>query len=186
MTNGNRPHLLRAFTHCPVCGAGGFCEETEKSKRCGACGFEYFVNPSAATAAIIVDDRNRLLAVRRGKQPALGTLDLPGGFCDCGETAEEGVAREVFEETGLHVTDASFLFSLPNTYRYSGLDIPTLDMFFRCQVQTTADATARDDAAEVLWLPWKDVRAEDFGLQSISRGVTRLLRMCPDGRASVR
>ncbi|GAE84850.1 Nudix hydrolase family protein [Bacteroides reticulotermitis JCM 10512] len=40
------------------------------------------------------------MVCRRGKNPAKGTLDLPGGFIDIAETGEEGVAREVLEETG--------------------------------------------------------------------------------------
>lgn len=170
-------HLLRLFSHCPKCGAGTFVEDTEKSKRCEACGFVYFMNPSASTVAIIVDDQDRLLAVRRSKEPAKGTLDLPGGFCDCYETGEEGVRREVMEETGLTVNTARYLFSLPNMYHFGGMDIPTLDLFFLCKVQRTEGATAMDDAGEVLWLPWEDVRAEDFGLKSISLGVSRLLQM---------
>ena len=138
-------HLLRLFSHCPKCGAKAFVEDTEKSKRCEACDFVYYMNPSAATVAIIIDDQDRLLTVRRSKEPAKGTLDLPGGFCDCYETGEEGVKREVLEETGLTVVDTRYLFSLPNMYRYSGLDIPTLDMFFLCKVEETAGATAMDD-----------------------------------------
>ena len=168
-------HLLSTFRFCPKCGAKAFVEDTEKSKRCEACGFVYFMNPSAATVAVILDEERRLLVVRRSKEPAKGTLDLPGGFCDCYETGEEGIRREVREETGLSVTEAKYLFSLPNMYRYSGLDIPTLDNFFLCKVADTKGATAMDDAGEVLWMPWEDVKAEDFGLKSISRGVARLL-----------
>jgi hypothetical protein len=34
-----------------------------------------------------------------------------------------------------------------------------------------------DDAGEVLWLPWEEVKPEEFGLKSISLGVERLLKM---------
>ena len=181
-----RKHLLELFRYCPKCGAETFAEDTEKSKRCEACGFVYFMNPSAATVAIIVDEMGRLLSVRRSKEPAKGTLDLPGGFCDCNETVEEGVKREVLEETGLIVTEARYLFSLPNTYLYSGLNIPTLDLFFLCKVKETSGATAMDDAAEVLWLPWQEVNPTDFGLKSISLGVERLLQMHAEGSAIFR
>ena len=36
------------------------------------------------------------------------------------ETGEEGVGREVWEETGLKVEKATYQFSLPNIYIYSG------------------------------------------------------------------
>ena len=179
-------HLLSLFAYCPRCGSRSFREDTEKSKRCEACGFNYFMNPSASTVAVIVDEAERLLVVRRSKEPACGTLDLPGGFCDCHETGEEGVRREVMEETGLEVTASRYLFSLPNMYRFGGLDIPTLDLFFFCRVAETRGATAMDDAGEVLWLPWREVRAEDFGLKSISLGVSRLLQMQSSGSAIFR
>ncbi|MBO7120063.1 MAG: NUDIX domain-containing protein [Bacteroidaceae bacterium] len=177
MPNTERNHLLHIFSCCPKCGSGRFAVDTEKSKRCEDCGFVYFMNPSASTVAVIIDEENRLMVVRRSKEPAKGTLDLPGGFCDCHETGEEGVRREVMEETGLEVTEARYLFSLPNMYRYSGLDIPTLDLFFLCKVKETKGATAMDDAGEVLWLPWQDVKPADFGLKSISLGVARLLEL---------
>ena len=186
MANKERNHLLQLFSFCPKCGSRSCVKDSEKSKRCEACGFVYFMNPSASTVAVIVDETDRLLVVRRSKEPARGTLDLPGGFCDCFETGEEGVRREVMEETGLTVAEARYLFSLPNMYRYSGLDIPTLDLFFLCKVAETEGATAMDDAGEVLWLPWQDVRPEDFGLKSISLGVARLLELHEASLASVR
>ena len=115
-----------------------------------------------------------MLVTRRANNPAKGTLDLPGGFCDHGESAERGVVREVMEETGLRVTDVRYLFSLPNVYPYSGLDIFTTDLFFLCRVEE-GTAKAMDDAAELMWIRWEDLRPADFGLDSISRGVRLLL-----------
>lgn len=168
-------HPLAKFAYCPVCGAREFVVNNEKSKRCERCGFVYFFNPSAATVAVIVNEKNELLAVRRAKEPAKGTLDLPGGFCDSYECAEEGVAREVLEETGLQVKDVKFLFSLPNVYPYSGFNVHTVDLFFMCTVDTMENAKAMDDAAELMWLPWHEIQAEDFGLDSIRMGVKTLL-----------
>ena len=68
------------------------------------------------------------------------------------ETGEEGVAREVKEETGMTVTQAEYLFSLPNIYIYSGFPVHTLDLFFRCTVADTLHFEAMDDAAEGFFL----------------------------------
>ena len=179
-------HPLAKFRFCPLCGSDRFVENNFKSKRCEDCGFVYYFNPSSSTVAIIVNEKNELLVVRRAKEPAKGTLDLPGGFCDCYETAEEGVRREVEEETGLCVDSTRFLFSIPNIYPYGGLDIHTIDLFFLCKVTSTNGATAMDDAGELLWMPWQEVKAEDFGLKSISQGVSRLLQMQAEGSAIFR
>ena len=71
-------HPLERFRYCPICGSSEFQENSEKSKKCRKCGFEFFMNPSAATAAFIVDEQGRVLVVRRSKDPAKGTFDLPG------------------------------------------------------------------------------------------------------------
>lgn len=104
-------HPLNYFAHCPVCGSDNFNVNDAKSKRCNDCGFVYYLNPSAATAAFILNENNELLVVVRKQEPARGTYDLPGGFCDMDETAEQGIAREVKEETNLDVTDVQYLFA---------------------------------------------------------------------------
>ena len=60
---------------------------------------------------------------------------MPGDI-DMNETGEEGVAREVLEETGLKVKKPFNQFTLPNIYVYSGFPVHTLDMFFLCTVET--------------------------------------------------
>ncbi|MDD2951844.1 MAG: NUDIX domain-containing protein [Parabacteroides sp.] len=164
-------HPLFQFLYCPVCGAKTFVEHNEKSKRCETCGFVYYFNPSSAVACFIKNAKGELLLVRRGKEPAKGTLDLPGGFVDMSESGEEAACREVREETGLRIRNCRYLFSLPNLYMYSGFEVHTLDMFYECLVDTFDNVQAADDAAEIVILRPEDVNPDDFGLGSIRKSV---------------
>ena len=168
-------HPLDLFKYCPKCGSSRFDIHNAKSKKCADCGFVYYFNPSAATVAFILNRKGELLVCRRGKEPAKGTLDLSGGFIDMFETGEEGVAREVKEETGLIVTDTKYLFSLPNTYLYSGFLVHTLDQFFLCKVADDSLIEANDDVADSFWVSLDNVNPEDFGLDSVRKGVARFL-----------
>jgi len=91
------------------------------------------------------------------------------------ETGEQGVAREVLEETGLIVNRSEFLFSYPNLYKYSGMIIHTLDMFFRCYVDDMSAVHAMDDAAGYEWIPLDAIVVDEFGLDSIRIGLHRWL-----------
>lgn len=172
-------HPLDLFRHCPQCGRAGFAVNDERSKRCPHCGFTYYLNASAANVAIIRNARGELLVVRRGRNPQKGMLDLPGGFCDLQETAEEGVRREVMEETGLRVQSVRYLLSRPNTYEYSGLTVHTVDLFFACEVEDGCEPRAMDDAAEVMWLRPEEINLEDFGFKSIREGLGEILKNRP-------
>jgi mutator protein MutT len=170
-------HPLDKFKYCPVCGSSHFGIQNEKSKKCDNCGFEYFMNPSSASVAFILNEKGELLVERRKNEPAKGMLDLPGGFADIGETAEEGVIREVKEETGLDVTSVEYMFSLPNVYLYSGMKISTLDLFFSCEVNNSVELKAMDDAAECFWIPILDIHTEQFGLRSVRQGLLNFIEM---------
>ncbi|MBR2318395.1 MAG: NUDIX domain-containing protein [Bacteroidaceae bacterium] len=170
-------HPLHLFRFCPKCGSAVFEENDFKSKRCGSCGFTYYFNPLAATVAIITNGKGEMLVATRSKEPAKGTLDLPGGFCDSYETAEEGVAREVLEETGLKVISTHYLFTIPNIYNYSGMELHTMDMFFRCEVEDCSALVADDDVADLRWVAIDKLDSSAFGLQSISKSVDMFKEM---------
>ena len=169
-------HPLSKFKFCPICGSTHFEINNFKSKKCGSCGFTYYPNPSSTTVAFIMNEKDELLVVRRKNEPAKGTLDLPGGFVDMEETGEEGVMREVMEETGLEATSIAYQFSIPNLYLYSGLTIHTLDMFYIVEVIDLSHVEAKDDAAEYLWIPLNEIQIEEFGLRSIRQGLSRFLK----------
>ena len=165
-------HPLHQFAYCPHCGRNAFDDLNEKARKCSSCGFVYYFNPSAAVACFIRNEAGEILLVKRAKDPAKGTMDLPGGFVDRFESAEEAVRREVKEETGLEIRGCRYLFSLPNIYPYAGFDVHTLDLFFECTVSSFSGAFPSDDAAEIIVLAWEGMDPELFGLDSIRKGVS--------------
>lgn len=164
------------FTYCPLCGSNRFVEHGSNARKCLDCGFTYYTNPRGATVAVILNDKNEVLVARRGKKPAKGTLDLVGGFMDLGETVEQAMCREIREETGLDILEGQlmYLFSMPNRYAYSGIVLHTCDMFFLCRVIGHPSVNAMDDVESLSWVPICQLRAEDFGLESIRAGVKQL------------
>lgn len=161
-------HFLQ---NCPHCGSASFSFNNVKSKKCGDCGFQYYMNPSAAVAAFIRNEKGELLVCKRAKEPAMGTFDLPGGFVDFDETAEQAVTRELDEELQAQVLELKYLFSLPNNYLYSGLTIPTLDLFFECTIQNHNNLQAADDVAGFEFIALSEINSFDFGLHSVRKAV---------------
>ena len=167
-------HPAKRFRFCPFCGGSHFEWEGRKSHLCADCGHRFFTNPAAAVIAVIENERGEVLFVRRKYDPAKGMLDLPGGFVDCGERAEDALKREVLEEVGLQVVGADFLTTLPNTYLYNGLLYYTTDLAFRCKVGDWSLLSAGDDAAECRLMPLSSVKPDDIGLDSIRKLVELL------------
>lgn len=63
---------------------------------------EYPDRPVVGVGGVVIDD-GRALLIRRAREPLMGEWSIPGGTLELGETLEEGVARELLEETGLEV-----------------------------------------------------------------------------------
>jgi ADP-ribose pyrophosphatase YjhB (NUDIX family) len=158
---------IRIYHHCPRCGSTSTEVRTSQLVVCHTCDLRLYYNPCAATAAILLDAHDRVLTVRRAKEPAKGMLAFPGGFVDDGESAEEGVRREVSEETGLKIGALEFLLSRPNTYPYRGIVYRTLDFFFVARVDDFGEARPLDGVAEIVTTPIDGLRLEDLAFVSM-------------------
>jgi ADP-ribose pyrophosphatase YjhB (NUDIX family) len=87
--------------HCSYCGHP-YAEGQPWPRACSSCSNICYLNPLPVGVTLLPVDGG-LLCIRRTIEPAVGELALPGGFLEVGETWQEGCARELREETGVHI-----------------------------------------------------------------------------------
>jgi len=136
------------FTFCPRCGKRALSALNGNAFRCTACEFEYYHNCASCVAAIIVTKGGIVLTVRN-HAPKKGKLDLPGGFCNYGETLEAALKREIREEINLSLTDISYFGSFPNVYRYKTVSYMTTDVIFTCTTPDLSKAATNAEIADI-------------------------------------
>jgi ADP-ribose pyrophosphatase YjhB (NUDIX family) len=165
------------FHYCPACASPDIRFEEGKVFRC-PCGFVYYHNTAAATGCVINVD-GAILFLVRGKEPAKGKLDLPGGFVDPGEGALEGLRRELREEIGweppLPDTHAFTLFaSFPNVYPYKNIPYNTCDLFFSLSAPGLTEKDLRlaeGEIAGVRFIRPGDLNPDDLAFDSTRRAL---------------
>ena len=155
------------FRFCPKCASENMRRTENHALHCADCGFLFYLNSSAAVAVIISDDDGRILLTRRAREPEKGLWDLPGGFVDPGETAENAVKREIMEELNLAVATSTYLESAPGTYCYAGITYAIINLVFLCRVKHFNGMRAGDDVSEILFLKKDEIDPDQIGLESI-------------------
>lgn len=158
---------IRIYRYCPRCAAEAMQVRGSQLVVCGSCGLHLYYNPCAAVGAFLLDREERVLFIRRAKEPAKGKLGLPGGFIDTGESAEAGLRREVREEVGLEIDAVEFLCSQPNSYPYGGIVYPTLDFYFIARVGDFREARALDEVQGLVVRRPGEVSEEELAFSSL-------------------
>ena len=108
---GQLVHWHRDHRFCGRCGALTEDHPQERAKICPACGLMNHPRVSPAIIVAVVKDRQLLLAhATRFPSKFYSVL---AGFVEPGETLEECVRREVFEETGVRIQNIRYFGSQP-------------------------------------------------------------------------
>lgn len=155
------------FKFCPVCGQDRFVQTSEKLFSCQDCQFELYLNP-AACVGILIECQDELLLAVRAHDPGAGKLDVPGGFVDFGETAQQALVREVEEELS-YVLEATPTYwgSYPNVYPFGSMTYRTLDLIFHIELPEKPTFQPADDVESVVWLSKSAIDLEQVAFASI-------------------
>ncbi len=123
--------------------------------------------PVFVTVDAVVTQSGHVLLVKRGAQPGKGLWALPGGFLEQHETIENGVLRELREETLIDLPDAT-LRALISDRRV--FDDPfrsqrgrTITHAFHIELEPRPKlpkVKGSDDAVNAVWLPLREVRRD--------------------------
>jgi len=141
--------------YCPRCGAETVSAMGGHLRRCVADGSEHYPRTDPAVIMLVVDDDDRALLARQSSWPH-GRMSTLAGYVDAGETLEQAVAREVFEEVGVRVDRLHYVASQPWPFPSSlmlaftahatstsiavdGVEISTARWFTRADMATALD-----------------------------------------------
>ncbi|MER8102371.1 NUDIX domain-containing protein [Kitasatospora sp. NPDC094016] len=104
---------------------------------------------SVSVAGVVVREDRRVLAIRRADN---GAWEPPGGVLEVAESVEDGVRREVYEETGIKVCVERL------TGVYKNMNRGVVALVFRCRPENRI-ARLSDESIEVAWLAPAEVSA---------------------------
>lgn len=112
-------------------------------------------SPALAVSVAILHDE-KVLLVRRGREPSKGLYAFPGGRVEAGETLEAAARRELFEETALTAGALAPLTTvlIPDLH---GTPVYELTVFFG--TQATGALSPGDDAEAAAWFDAGEIAA---------------------------
>jgi len=157
------------FKFCPSCASTHFTFPDNRRFLCDDCGFTYYHNIAAAVA-IVFTYKDKVLFTVRNVDPDKGKWDLPGGFIDPNETAEEAACREIREELGLNLqpSDLKYVTTSPNNYLYKNVPYRTMDIFYECALPSNGiNVAAEDEIQELVWVKRSEIDLDKIGFVSI-------------------
>lgn len=99
----------KRYQYCFSCGDKLAMAGDERAKVCSACDTRCY--PHVSPCAIMAVKKGRELLLARNSRFKAGRYSVLAGFVESGESAEEAVHREVFEETGIHVKNVQYMGS---------------------------------------------------------------------------
>ncbi|GAC1637460.1 MAG: NUDIX hydrolase [Candidatus Acidiferrum sp.] len=139
---------------------------------------EYPERPIVGVGGVLIED-GRALLIRRGSEPLLGQWSIPGGTLELGETLQEGVARELLEETGIVVRVLGLIEVFERINPFSPLESREANprprfhfviVDYLCE-KIGGEAEAGGDATDVAY-----VTEDDLDKYGITETATRVLR----------
>ena len=134
----------RRHRFCANCGAPTEPRDGGHERFCPACEAHHFPRTDPVVIVRLTDGGDNLLLGRQVRWPE-GRFSLLAGYVEPGETLEDAVRREVFEESGVRLESVAYVASQPWPFPSS------LMLGFSARAQRGEPAPGDDELAEVRW-----------------------------------
>ena len=149
----------------------------------GSSSREFPSRPIVGVGAIILHG-SRILLVKRGAPPLEGEWSLPGGAQELGETLEQAIVREVFEETTLAIVPVKQIAVFDRmVHSESGkvrFHYVLIDFLCRLQPGASTIATADSDVLEACWAGLDELTSlgvADWSQQVIKEAISSMVKI---------
>lgn len=157
---------ISSFHFCPSCGQSSIKKENNKKLHCQKCDFQLYLNPATAVSLVLYNEKNEILLATRAKNPGVNMLDLPGGFVDPFETAEDAARREIQEELNIQLDQLNYLGTETNVYPYKQVTYQTVDIGFSSFVSSETIFKIDPELKSVAWAPYSKIEKEKIAFHS--------------------
>ncbi len=147
-------HWRTRHRFCGVCGAACVARDAGHVLACSGCGAHHFPRTDPAVIMLVTHGERALLG-----QPArfrdVRMFTTLAGFVEPGESLEEAVAREVWEEAGVRVAHVRYRSSQPWPFPASVM------LGFTAEAVSEEIHADADELVEARWFTREEVRAQD-------------------------
>lgn len=132
---------------------------------------QYPERPVIAVGGVVISE-GRALLIRRGQAPLEGRWSIPGGILELGETIADGIARELFEETGVRAGALDLIEVYEKVLRDAGdrAQYHFVILDYLCELEEGTPHPG-SDVTEVAW-----VREEELKQFQLTGAATRVVR----------
>lgn len=162
---------------CSACGAGVQLIRPEGDERdrhvCPSCATIHYLNPKIVVGAVCTLG-DRLLLCRRAIEPRAGFWTIPAGWMENGETAEEGAAREAWEEARARIAIEGLIavYSIPR--------IDQVQILYRARLLDAA-VSPGPESLDVRLVGWDEIPWDELAFPSVHWVLRRAMELPATG-----
>src|SRR3989344_6253125 len=159
-----------AYKYCPQCGhlltkKGPYYLECDNNH-------PYYVSPKP-TVCVIIEKNQKVLIVKRGKEPHKGKWEFPGGFISPGDKIVSSAIRETKEELGVIIKVNGFVDSYVDIYPFKGVDYEVILFYLTAEI-IDGELTPSEEVTEFKFVEKRILPDIDFGFEADKRAADGL------------
>ena len=149
------------------------------ASECTGCKYKNYQNPKPCSNVIITNG-DKILFLKRAKEPQKNKFDFPGGFADFEDLSMELAAlREVKEEVGLDTSqliDFQYLDSMKAPpYVWQDTEVQNVSFYYLAKVKPGSKISLDQENSDYIWVDKEDVSSINFAWDNDKKVISKYL-----------